>query len=254
MDKISTQIWKIVCQSLVAFAFLFLLWGIAYLSIGNELVLPSLSESLLEMGKLFMKASFWQALLNTCLRSLYAFLISLIFGGIFAVIAYMVPTFQHIFTPIISVFRTLPILAVLLILLCFLGAGEAPIAVACLSLFPILYTGVLAGLSSVDENLNKVARLEGASLFTRIVKIYLPLSSPYILREAGGALAFSLKLILSAEVLAQTAKSLGGMMQEAKIYGELPTLFALVLITFLIGFCVEILSCLCVELLQKKIK
>lgn len=234
-------IWKIAWQSVTALLFLLLVWWIAYLSAGNELLVPSFATTLEKMGELFVQSSFWQGMARSILRSVCAFGISFLIALIFAVIAYMVPSLQHFFTPIVSAFRTLPVLAVLLILLSFLGAGEAPVAVACLSLFPMLYTSILAALSGIDENLLAASRIQGATVWTRIFRLYLPLSAPYVLREAGGALSFSLKLVVSAEVLANTAQSLGGMMQEAKIYGEIPTLFALVVATFLIGLCIEII-------------
>ncbi len=232
-------LWKNVWQTAVAIVFLLAVWGIAYGVVGNDLLLPPLGECLQEMGGLLLSGVFWKSFLGSLLRALSAFLLSFVLATIFAVIAYMVPSFERFFAPIVSVFRSLPVLAVLLILLSFLTARQAPVAVAFLSLFPMLYTGILAALSGIDKHLVETARVYGASPLRRVTKVYLPLSAPYILREAGGALSFSLKLVVSAEVLANTAKSLGGMMQEARIF-DLPQLFALVLVTFLTGLIMEL--------------
>ena len=70
---------------------------------------------------------------------------------------------------------------------------------------------------------------------------------------ACAALAFAVKLVVSAEVLAYTPFSLGGMMQDAKIY-ELPQLFALVAVTFLVGLLLEMLVGLLAEWVEKKVK
>ena len=170
-----------------------------------------------------------------------AFGISFILAVGFAVISYMYPTFNGIFTPVVSAMRSLPVLAVVLVLLAVLGAGVTPIAVAFLSLFPMLYTGVLAALSGIDKHLIEVSRVYGASRWGRVCRVYLPLASPYVLREAGGALSFALKLVVSAEVVAFTARGLGGMMQDARIYeAELPRLFALVTFVFIIGLVLEL--------------
>ena len=153
-----------------------------------------------------------------------------------------------------SALRSLPVMAVLLILLSFLGAADAPVAVAFLSLFPMLYAGILAGLSSVNRRLVDASRVEGTRLFRRVTAIYLPLSAPYVLKEAGAALSFSVKLIVSAEILANTAKSLGGMMQEARVYAEIPQLFALVAVAFVAGLLMEMLVGLFAEWVEKKVK
>ena len=191
---------KNLIQTGVAIVFLFAVWWVAYLSVGNDLLIPPLSDSLKEMGALFGKGVFWKALLSTLWRAVIAFVFSFLLAVIFAVIAYLYPSFGQFFAPIVSVLRSMPVLAVLLVLLSFLNAGNAPIAVAFLSLFPMLYAGILAALSGVDKHLIEVSRVYGTPVWRRVTAVYLPLSSPYILKEGAAALSFSLKLIVSAEV------------------------------------------------------
>ena len=194
------------------------------------------------------------ALGGTLLRALFAFVISFLLAVIFAVIAYLLPWFERFFAPIVSVLRSMPILAVLLILLSFLDAGQAPIAVAFLSLFPMLYVGVLAALSGVDSHLIEISRVYGTPVWRRVTALYLPLASSYILKESGAALSFSLKLVVSAEVLSFTVKSLGGMMQDAKLYAEIPQLFALVGVTFIVGLILETAVGVLASLAERKVK
>ena len=245
---------KNLWQSLAAIVFLVGVWIVAYFAVGNKLLIPSFLESAKEVGELLISKGFWQGFAMSLLRAGLAFLFSFALAAIFAVISYLYPSFGGFLAPIVSALRSLPVLAVLLILLSFLGAGEAPVAVAFLSLFPMLYTGILAALSGVDKHLIEISRVQGTPLYRRVGAIYLPLSAPYILREAGGALSFSVKLVVSAEVLANTAKSLGGMMQEAKLYGEIPQLFALVGVAFVAGLVLELAMSFFAEAAEKKIR
>jgi len=247
-------IWKNVIQTILAIAFLLIVWLIAYCSVGNKLLIPPLSESLKEMGTLWASGAFWAALGMTLLRALGAFVISFVLALIFAVISYLYPSVGNFLAPVVSMLRSMPILAVLLILLSFLGAGQAPIAVAFLSLFPMLYAGISAALLGVDRHLIEVSRVCGTPLWRKVTAIYLPLSAPYVLKESAAALSFSLKLIVSAEVLAYTAKSLGGMMQEAKIYSEIPQLFALVVTAFIVGLILEMAVGLLASAVEKRVK
>ncbi len=239
---------------MAAICFLLLVWVIAYFAVGNELLVPSLSDSLEEMGKFFVTASFWRAFSGSVLRALIAFFLSLLFALVFAVIAYLLPVFERIFAPVVSALRSLPVLAILLILLYFLGAGEAPVIVAFLSLFPMLYVAILAALTGIDERLIEAAKVCGAGVGKRVFAVYLPLSSPYILRQSAAGLSYSLKLVVSAEVLANTAWSLGGMMQEARSYAEIPQLFALVCAAFLAGLALEIAVTALAVFAEKKIR
>lgn len=246
-------IWKNVWQTLAAVVFLIGVWVVAYFSVGNELLVPSFSDSVKECGEVFAKAAFWEGLLHSLERTLFAFSISFLFALIFAIIAYLYPSFSSFFAPIVSALRSMPVMAVLLILLSIGGAAKAPVAVAFMSLFPMLYTGIFAGLSSVDKHLIEVSRVQGTSLFRRVTAIYLPLSSPYILREAGGALSFSLKLVVSAEILAYTARSLGGMLHDARTFSNVPQLFALVTVVFLLGLILEMAFNVLAVAAEKKI-
>ena len=249
---------KLVLKNLiqvgVATTFLLVVWWIAYHSVGNDLLIPPPSDSVQEIGALLTKALFWQALGGTLLRALVAFVISFLLAVVFAVIAYLLPWFERFFAPIVSVLRSMPVLAVLLILLSFLNAGQAPIAVAFLSLFPMLYAGVLAALSGVNNHLIEVSRVYGTPVWRRVTALYLPLASPYILKESGAALSFSLKLVVSAEVLSFTVKSLGGMMQDAKLYAEIPQLFALVGVTFVLGLILETAVGLLATVVERRVK
>ena len=245
---------KSAWQTLAAIAFLLVVWVIAYFSIGNELLVPSLGDSLKGMGELLIDEGFWTGLFRSFLRALFAFGVSLIFALFLAIVSYVLPSFANFIAPVVSAFRSLPVLAVLLILLSFLGAGKAPVAVAFLSLFPMLYTAILSALKGLDKQILEISRVHGAGIATRVFKLCLPLTSPHILRESGAALSFSLKLVVSAEVLANTAKSLGGMMQEAKIYGEIPQLFALVVVTFLWGLLVEWIVSICAIMAERAVQ
>ncbi len=248
------QLWKNIVQTLVAIGLLLVIWTIAYFSVGNELLVPSFLSSGKELFKLFGKAFFWRGVWGSFLRATLAFLIAFVVGVTVALIAYVVPSFERIIAPIVSAFRSIPVLAVLLIFLTFLSAWAAPVAVAFLSLFPMLYTGVLAALSGIDKTLLEEADVSGISLPRKIFGVYLPLSSPYIVREAGAGLSFAIKLIVSAEILSSTARSLGGLMQEARVYLNLPQLFALVVSSFLLGLIVELLFSWLAIVVEKRVK
>ena len=226
-------------QTAAAIVVLFVAWLIAYLCVGNPLLIPAPWASGKEFGVLLTSGGFWQGFALTMGRVFLAFAISFVLAAVFAVIAYLYPTFAGICTPIVSAFRSLPVLAIVLILLSVLGAGVTPIAVAFLSLFPMLYTGIFAALSSVDKQLIDVGRACGVTVKNNVFRVYVPLAAPYVTREGTAAFSFALKLVVSAEVVANTARSLGGLMQEAQGYLELPKLFALVIVTFFVALVLE---------------
>lgn len=258
LNKTRETTWKILLRRLgetaVALFGMATLWLIAYVVVGNELLVPALSDCLNQLGGLLIDGEFWMGFLHTLGRVFLAFTLSFVSAAFFAVIAYTVPWFGRILSPMVSALRSLPVLAVLLIILVISGAGVAPVIVAFLSLSPMLYAGFLAALCQVDKDLIKMSRVYNVPLKRRILSLYLPSAAPYAMRESAAALAFSLKLVVSAEVLASTYKSLGGLMQEARLFLEMPTLFALVSITFFVGLILETAGNILAEFVERRVK
>ena len=76
-----------------------------------------------------------------------------------------------------------------------------------------------------------------------------------MVREAGAAVSFSLKLVVSAEVICNTNKSLGGLMQTAKTFNlDMATLFALVSLAFLLGLVLELLGVWAANFVERRVK
>ena len=88
---------KNLIQTGVAIVFLLAVWWVAYLSVGNDLLIPPLTDSLKEMGVLFGKGVFWKALLSTLWRAVIAFVFSFLLAVVFAVAADRYPSFGQFF-------------------------------------------------------------------------------------------------------------------------------------------------------------
>lgn len=237
--------------ALGAVILLLVLWVVAHAVLGNELLVPALPATLRAVVALLGKGAFWRAFSASLLRVLVAFCISFVFALAFAVLAYVLPAVARVLAPFISFLRSLPTLCVLLIILLWTDAGVAPVVVAFLSLFPMLYAGLSAGLCAVDKEFLEMSRVYRVPFKRRLAGLYLPSVLPYAVREGTAGLSFALKLVVSAEVLAGTYKSLGFFMQEAKTYLETPTLFALVLITFVTGLLLELAGELSIRAVER---
>ena len=239
----------------MAVAFLFGAWAVAFVMVGNELLVPAPWDCFGVLWDLVQSKGFWSAFWASFFRTLTAFGVSFVLALALALVAYLVPVFARVFSPIVTALRSLPVVAILLILWLVLGAENAPIAVAFLSLFPMLYTAILAALFEVDGDLIVMSRVYRVPLHKRILALYLPSVAPYVLKESGAALSFSLKLVVSAEVVANTARSLGGMMLEAKnLFADIPSLFALVILAFFFGLVLEALGALAANVVERRVK
>lgn len=243
---------KNALQFAVAIVVMFAVWWIAYFVEGNELLFPSPFACLKEAFFTLGERVFWVGIFHTLIRVAVAFVLAFFLAVVLAVSSYLYPPLSGFLAPIVSALRSMPVLAVSLILLVLLGADKTPIAVAFLSLFPMLYAGTSSALSAVDKNLVEMSKVYKVPLKKQIFFLYLPTAFPYLLREVSASLSFALKLVVSAEVLAGTFKSLGGMMETARIDQNMSALFALVIISFVCGMALEGIFALAVRLWKRR--
>ncbi len=226
--------------SLAAIALMWVVWLIAAAAVKNEYLIAPVGASVKEFFTLFENAFFWRALLQTFARTIVAFLISFALALVCACLAVAFKPFAAFMRPVTAFFRTLPTMAVLLLILVWLTPRTAPVAVAMLVLFPMIYSQLSDGIAGIDGGLLQMAKVYGIPLSRRLTSIYLPHLAPIALEQTGAGLSFGLKLIISAEVMASTRTALGGIISEAQAYINLPRIAALTLVAVVLGVLIEI--------------
>ena len=229
-----------IIYGLAAVILMWLVWIIAYYAVGNEYIVPSFSDTVKSFFACLGQKTFWVAFGYTFLRSVIAFAISFFLAALCASLAAASKRFSAFLQPVMVLLRTLPTMAVILIILIWTSPKWAPVIVTVLVLFPMIYSQFCAAFGGIDDGLKNMARVYNLSKKQRIGKIYLPLVMPSVLSEVGANVSLCLKLVISAEVLANTARSLGGIMQTARLYVEMPRLAALTFIAVLTGLILDI--------------
>lgn len=219
---------------------MWLVWITAYYCVGNDYVIPDFGDTVVAFCRILAESKFWLSFLTTFARTLEAFVISFVLAAVLAAIAAASKIFSAILKPIMIVLRTLPTLAIILILLVWTTPRVAPVIVTVLVIFPMIYAQMEAAVGEIDGGLKEMLAIYGVRRRERVLKVYLPLISPNVLSQTGANVSLALKIMISAEVLAQTAQSLGGLMQTARFYLEMPRLAALTVASVVLGLIVDV--------------
>ncbi len=229
-----------IILSACAFFTMWLIWLIAYYSVRNDYIIPSFSETIKSFGVCLISADFWTAFAFTVLRTVGSFAISFVFATALVASGAIFGKINAFIKPFIDVMRTLPTLAVVLILLFWTTPSVAPVVVTVLVLFPMIYAQLYAAVKGIDGGIIEMAEVYGIAKRERLTKMYLPMISPSILAQTGANISLGIKVMISAEVLAGTYESMGGLMQNARVYVDMPRLAALTLIAVLTGLCIDL--------------
>ncbi len=241
MKKFFTERKLNILISVSAVAVMILVWVIAYYCIKNDYIIPSFKDTVASMWRdCLISGPFWRAFGNTVLRTLLAFAVSFIIAAALACLGALSKKAAAFIAPFMVFFRTLPTLAVILVLLIWTNPRVAPVIVTALVLFPMIYARLYAALDGIDGGIRQMVKVYKISKRESVFKIYLPLITPEVLPQTGADISLGLKVMISAEVLASTFQSLGGMMQESRLFLEMPRFAALTILAVIAGLVVDI--------------
>lgn len=241
MNKFFTQKKLNIIASFTAIILMWVVWLIVAATVKNEYLVPPFAQSVKEFFSLFTAPFFWKSLGATVLRTLVAFAISFVLAALFVALSCVFKPFAAFMRPVVAVLRSVPTMAVLLLILVWTSPVAAPVVVAFLVLFPVCYTQLYDGVSGVDKSLTEMALTYKVKRSQQLTKIYLSSIAPQVVSQTGANLSFGIKLIISAEVMASTYTALGGMMVEAQTFINLPRLAALTLFAVIFGIAVELI-------------
>lgn len=224
------------------------IWALASLVVDSEYILPTPALTFKSFIKLLGEKEFYTYFLGTLLRSLIAFVCSFSLAFVLAYLCKKVPKSRGAINTLVSMMRALPTIAIALLLYFWTTSFIAPIIVTSLVVLPTLYTNVYNSLGVVDDGLISMCKIYKVKKSTVFFKVQLPQIAPSMLLAVGSGLSLNIKLMVAAEVLSETANSVGYLLRTSKVYFEISTMIALVCVCVLIGLIIELVF----NLLSKK--
>lgn len=227
-------------------------WAAAAAAVDTEFVLPNIAVTCDAFRTVFQNPNFWRGLAGTLVRSVIGYAISLgLFLGLFW-LAVSFDRFARVFEPIISALRSLPAVAVTLILTLVVGANGTPIVLGVLVIMPIMYSAARARVSTVPKELKEVARLCGANKPQTFKALWFPCVAGGLPETLASAFSYNIKAVVGAEILAQTADSLGMLMKLSQQYLQTAMLIALVIVAVVVAVIAETVLRIVLKIALKK--
>lgn len=197
---------------------LLIIWKTLSVIVGAEVILPSPESVLKSLYSVITDSNFIKRLSSTLLRGITGFFISFSLGLIIGVLAGIFQTFRRLVAPLISIIRSTPVMAIILLALIWFNVNYVPIFVAFLMAFPIICGNLIEGITTVDKNLLEMAKSYKIPLKKQILQIYIPSIVPFIIASASLSLGVIWKVIVAAEVLSQPKWGIGTSLNEAKAF------------------------------------
>ena len=236
----STQFWNNrAVRILCAVLFWALVWQLASMAVGLNLLLPGPVTVLRALLELIVESKFWGAAALTILRILGGFLLGTLLGFLVAVLTEFVPALEVILSPAVRIMRATPVASFILLCMLWLTSGFVPALIAGMMVLPIVWENVSQGFRQADIRLLEMSRVFGMSPLHTFFYIYLPSTLPYLRAACITAIAMAFKSGVAAEVLCQPKRSVGTQLYYSKIYLETENLFAWTAVVVVLSICME---------------
>ncbi len=200
--------------------------------------LPAPSTVAAELVGMAASGELWRSLQASLLRILLGFLIGSGAGVLVGTLAAVSSFAEAVVDPLIAATYPIPKIALLPLLVLWLGIGEASkVAVIAIGAFFPVAVGTMAGIRGTDPLLLRAAVSLGATGLQVITKVRIPSALPVLFAGLRLAAGMSLLLVVSAEMIAAatgigfTILHAGDLMQTPKLLAAIVVLSALGLLS-----------------------
>ncbi|EIQ27155.1 binding--dependent transport system inner membrane component family protein [Shigella flexneri K-315] len=220
-------------------------WTVAALQLISPLFLPPPQQVLAKLLTIagpqgFMDATLWQHLAASLTRIVLALLAAVVIGIPVGIAMGLSPTVRGILDPVIELYRSVPPLAYLPLMVIWFGIGEtSKILLIYLAIFAPVAMSALAGVKSAQQVRIRAAQSLGASRAQVLWFVILPGALPEILTGLRIALGVGWSTLVAAELIAAT-HGLGFMVQSAGEFLATDVVLAGIAVIAIIAFLLEL--------------
>ncbi|HEA3130430.1 TPA: taurine ABC transporter permease TauC [Aeromonas hydrophila] len=226
-------------------ALLALWWLVVRLGLISPLFLPPPAQVLQQFATLagpqgFMDATLWQHLAASLQRILIALIAAAFFGVTVGIAMGLSPTLRGMLDPLIELYRPVPPLAYLPLMVIWFGIGEtSKVLLIYLAIFAPVAMATLAGVQGAKQVRLRAARALGANRWQVLWYVIVPGALPDILTGLRIGLGVGWSTLVAAELIAAT-RGVGFMVQAAGEFLATDVVLAGILVIALIAFTLEL--------------
>lgn len=223
----------------IGVVFIIVVWIIIAQAVGVELVFPSPYSVIKSLIAILGNVEFYSSYGYTLLRCLIAFTLTSLIALLSSILATFFKPFEGAFYPLTVIMKAMPTISVILVCLIWFKSSISPVIVAFIVTFPLAYSNFTSSIKSVDEKILEMSKVYRVDRKKSVKEYILPTVINNSYDGIITLLSFTVKIVVSAEVLSETSISIGRLMQLSKLYLDTPSLIAYTLVTVLTCFLLE---------------
>ncbi len=222
-----------------AVAFWLLVWQLASMTVGSELLLAGPLAVLVRLAQLVPTAAFWITVGFSLARIAAGFAVAFVLGLALGLAAHRWPALAELLAPAVSFLKSVPIVCVIVLLLMWVGSARVSAIAVFLAVFPAIYFSVLEGCTAASPGLGELLRVMGVPGWRRFLADTWQQLLPYLVATCRNACGMAWKAGVAAELIGSPRGSMGERIYQAKLLLETGDLFAWTIVVVALSWACE---------------
>ena len=228
-----------VLLGLFAATFWILVWWLISVFVNSPLLLPDPITVLRHLGDLLLTTSFWSIVALSIGRILLGLLIAIALAIPVAVAGAKLPLFECLFRPLMTVIRSTPVAAFIILLWLWVGGDYVPTIITALIALPIIAKNLEVGIRSIDPALLDTCKVFRIPIQKRLLSLDIPSVLPFFRAALQTAVGLGWKSGIAAEIIVRPARAIGRMISDAKYEFDYVDIFAWTLAVIILSVLIE---------------
>ena len=245
------KIFKIITKISVI-AFWLGIWEIIAILYNNTNIIPTVELSFITLCNSIRDTAFISTVAASLFRVLLGFVLGTLLSTALAILASKVSFVKALVSPVMTVAKSTPVVAIILIVWLLVGGKNVPVAISTLMVMPIIWQNLIDGFNSIDTNLSEICTVYNFSYGKKFRLLIFPTLMRFLLPGLLTASGLAFKSGIAAEYISMVKYSIGKEIYDAKTYNERPHMFAWVIVIILLSFVIEFSIKNAVRRIEKK--
>jgi sulfonate transport system permease protein len=168
-------------------------------------------------------------------RAAIGFALGLGVGILTGVTGALLTSGEHLFNGIVQILNTIPILAILPVMIVWFGINELPkVLIIAFGAFVPMYLNLFAAIRGIDQRLVEMARTTGARRWRLVTRVIFPGAMPGFLVGLRFSLAYSILGLVAAETV-NANSGIGFLITNGQTYLQTNQVFVGLVIYSILG-------------------
>ncbi len=207
--------------------------------VGQELLVPAPSTVVTTLVGLAGTAQFWQVVGWSLVRIGLGFVAGVVAGCAAAALTHGSRVADALLSPALRVVRAAPVASFVILALVWIPTGRLPVFIAFLMVVPVVWDNISQGLRQLDPQLLELADVFRLGWWEIVRRIRVPSLVPFLTTACATGMGLAWKSGVAAEVISRPYLSIGGELQNAKVYLDTPGVFSWTVVVVALSMLLE---------------